>query len=224
MTAVEPWEPPQPKEFVYTIEEDFLKLQKAGKCGELQENGKRCQSPVLEWLVLDPDKPATEVNRIGACGTHVRQVGPRLKDLQRNVYDRRIRDYTLDEGRRIIRSLKLLGFKLVTTDNYGKLTTRFENPAEFLYTLGELGILDKLGVDIEAPRCQSIGKRYGSDRQCMEADGHLERGIRHNDWGDFFWDEPKPEPEPEPKPEPKPELPSGFVPVEVKTSEGGQFS
>lgn len=212
MTTTEP-EQVEPEEFNYTIDEDFIRLQSNGKCGELQESGSRCKSPVVEWFDLDPDRPHPQGPRVGACGTHIRMVGPRVKQTQRRVYDRRVRDYVKEEARRVVRVLRLAGLKLKLNDGLDTMSAYIENPAELLYTLGEFGILDQLGIDVTSVKqCSSEGDRHGRKFPCMEADGHYP-GTKHFDWDRFYWDDPKPV---EPEPPKEPEVSS--------QGEGGQLS
>ncbi len=102
--------PDEPEEFRYQwYDEKFEDLQAAGKCGEMQQTGSRCKSPILEWFDLDPDRPFPAGSRVGSCGTHTKMVGPRVKHMQESVYERRVKNYTENETKRIVRTLRYAG-------------------------------------------------------------------------------------------------------------------
>ncbi len=190
MTAEEP----ERDEFRFTIDEGWELLQADSKCGERQNNGKRCTNPVTEWFVLDEDRP--DGPKVGSCGMHLQDVARRVAQVRQGVYSRRLEGYALDESWRIARALKEIGFRLEVKTGYRSEGMKFTllNPGEFLHQLGELGFLEKVQIDLNAPVCGAKSPSYRGEH-CRRYKDHTDN---HDDYQGFTWKEPEPEPEPEP--------------------------
>jgi hypothetical protein len=185
------------EEFKYSDGEAWEKLQRDGKCGEFQNNGRRCTNAITEWFILDEDRQ--DGPRVGACGMHVQNVASRVRQLREQVYGNRLDKYFEAEGWRIARAFDTMGLK-IRRQGGGWRTHTFkfilENPAEFLDQLGQLGIPEKFGFDIDAEECGAKNPDRHSVDLCRLYKGH--EGL-HNDFSSGYkWAEPEPEPEPEP--------------------------
>lgn len=192
-------------------DEKIWEVQAKGICGERQNNGKRCTNKITEWFNLDPDRPGAIL--VGACGVHVKDVGPRVKRHIEDRSNRSLEKWEEAETYRIARAFKALGFQMKLNLGYRSKTPTFsiENPGQFIATLESLGVPERLGLDLNLEECGVHHPQYDY-RFCREAKGHEDD---HDDWYHYKWKDPEPVvPEPE------------VVSEEVKTvsSDGGSFS
>lgn len=210
MSAVQEFEYPE------ATYEAWRNLQAKGKCGEVQNNGARCNSAISEWFDLDPDRPHPVGDRVGSCRMHAKVVGPRITKLQTFVLGMRTVQFMRHENYRMVRALHAVGIKVEIEERGYRddvnIRLILENPAEFLKAISDLGLAEKIGLDLQnVLRCESKTqgrKTYSGGEtwyQCMEYQGHYP-GSKHTDWEHHSWDDPKPEP------------------VRTEGGEGGQFA
>jgi hypothetical protein len=186
------------EEFRFTDGDAWEALQRENKCGEFQNNGRRCTNTITEWFVLDEDRPDTSP-KVGSCGMHLQIVASRIRQFKDRVYENRLDQYFEDEGWRIARAFDAMGLK-IQRQGGGWRRSNFvfvlKNPAEFMDQLGQIGLPERMGIDINRPECGAKNPQRHLIESCRLYLGH--EGMHHDLSAGSKWEEPEPEPEPEP--------------------------
>jgi hypothetical protein len=145
--------------------ERFLKLQTDGKCGNRQNNGKRCTNPIVEYFEVDPDRPGRY--KIGACGVHLKDVQRDLARVQKDRWQRSLRDYEAWQRRRYMFALNRAGI-YVKFEGYRQESMTIEAPGDLAARLLRLGVIDNFdmaGQCAEGKHVQPCGPKERSQQE-----------------------------------------------------------